>query len=143
MGSMVEKITANEEIIAIIVRNEFKPNGVNFITPEYFPLQMGVSSYNKGSLLRPHIHLQRERIILDTQEMVHVQHGKLELSLFDTKGTLIKTLILETGDSVFFSAGGHGWKTLEDSTIIEVKQGPYIGVEQDKTHIDNSMSYEG
>ena len=140
MKSMIETITANDEIIAIIVRNGFKPNGVNFITPENFPLQLGVSSYKKGAILKAHTHLQNKRIILDTQEMVYVRYGKLELSLYNTEGALIKTLILETGDSVFFSTGGHGWKTLEDSTIIEVKQGPYLGVEQDKKHLDDSLT---
>jgi hypothetical protein len=32
-------------------------------------------------------------------------------------------------------SGGHGFNVLEDSKIIEVKQGPYRGVEEDKERI--------
>ncbi|MFX0195867.1 MAG: hypothetical protein ACFFCW_07080 [Candidatus Hodarchaeota archaeon] len=135
MQSMIEKITANEEIIAIVTRAGFNPKGVNFLTPENFPLQMAVSSYKKGGILKAHSHPQKNRIIIDAQEMVHIQTGKVELYLFDANGKLIRTLVLEKGDTVFFAAGGHGWKTLEDTKIIEVKQGPYFGLKQDKTYI--------
>jgi hypothetical protein len=33
--------------------------------------------------------------------------------------------ILTTGDVVLLSRGGHGFEMLEESEIIEVKQGPY------------------
>jgi hypothetical protein len=36
------------------------------------------------------------------------------------------------GDTIFFVAGGHGFTMLEDSKIIEVKQGPYFGKDKDK-----------
>lgn len=135
MEPLIEKITANEEIIAIVVRGGFKPEGVNFLTPENFPLQMGVSSYKKGDILKTHTHLQRKRIIKNTQEMVYVQNGKIEIYFYNSNGKLIRTRILEGGDTVFFAAGGHGWKTLEDSKIIEVKQGPYLGLKQDKIYL--------
>jgi len=137
---MIEKITENGKIIAIVVRDGFKPDGVNFITPEDFPLQMGFSSYEEGAILKAHTHLQRRRIIHDTHEMVHIQTGKVELDLFDSNGKKIRTLVLEEGDTVFFSAGGHGWKTLVDSKIIEIKQGPYFGLKQDKIYLDDPSS---
>lgn len=140
---MIEKITANEEIIAIIVRGGFKPKGVNFLTPENFSLQMAVSSYKKGNILKAHTHPQRKLIINDSQEMVHIQTGKVELYLFDSTGKKIRTLVLEKGDTVFFAAGGHGWKTLEDTKIIEAKQGPYFGLEQDKTYLSDPPSNQG
>lgn len=140
---LIEKITENEKIIAIVVRSNFKPEGVNFLTSESSPLQLGVSSYKKGDVLKAHTHIPRERMIKNTQEMVYVRNGKMELYLFNSKGKLIRTLILEGGDAVFFSAGGHGWKTIEDSEIIEVKQGPYLGVDQDKTFLDDITLNKG
>lgn len=137
---MIEKIIANEEIIALVVRGGFKPKGVNFLTPENFSLQMAVSLYNRGDNLKAHTHTQRKRIINDAQEMVHIQTGKVELYLFDSNGKKIRTLVLEKGDTVFFAAGGHGWKTLEDTKIIEVKQGPYFGLKQDKTYLGDLPS---
>jgi hypothetical protein len=38
---------------------------------------------------------------------------------------------LYTGDVILLAAGGHGFEMLEDSQIIEIKQGPYVG-EEDK-----------
>lgn len=137
---MIEKITENGKIIAIVVRDGFNPDGVNFITPEDFPLQMGISSYKKGAILKAHTHLQRRRLITETHEMVHIQAGKVELYLFDSNGKKLRTLLLAEGDTIYFSAGGHGWKTLEDSKIIEIKQGPYLGLEKDKTYLGDLPS---
>jgi hypothetical protein len=39
---------------------------------------------------------------------------------------------LQTGDVILLIQGGHGFEMLEETEIIEVKQGPYAG-EQDKT----------
>ncbi|MCZ2140280.1 MAG: hypothetical protein LC096_02690, partial [Bacteroidia bacterium] len=56
----------------------------------------------------------------------------------------IKSTILHTGDVILLSDGGHGFKMLEESEIIEVKQGPYCG-EQDKVRfeplVDESVKY--
>jgi len=37
------------------------------------------------------------------------------------------TRILEEGDILFLINGGHGFKMLEDSVLLEIKQGPYLG----------------
>jgi hypothetical protein len=42
---------------------------------------------------------------------------------------------LEAGDVILLASGGHGFEMIEDSEIIEVKQGPYAG-EMDKTRFD-------
>jgi hypothetical protein len=39
---------------------------------------------------------------------------------------------LNRGDVILLAFGGHGFEMLEESEIIEVKQGPYAG-EADKT----------
>ena len=38
---------------------------------------------------------------------------------------------MKTGDVILLVSGGHGFEMLEESEIIEVKQGPYAG-EEDK-----------
>jgi hypothetical protein len=42
---------------------------------------------------------------------------------------------MNMGDTILLIAGGHGFDILEDSKIIEVKQGPYEGAEQDKKRL--------
>ena len=47
----------------------------------------------------------------------------------------MESRILNAGDVILLAAGGHGFEMLEDSEIIEVKQGPYAG-DQDKTVLE-------
>ena len=42
--------------------------------------------------------------------------------------TLIATRELATGDVMLMVGGGHGFRMLEDTVLLEVKQGPYTGV---------------
>ncbi|GAB6265210.1 MAG: hypothetical protein STSR0001_06550 [Methanothrix sp.] len=34
---------------------------------------------------------------------------------------------LKTGDILILAGGGHGFRMLEDTVFIEIKQGPYAG----------------
>ena len=43
----------------------------------------------------------------------------------------VESRILSEGDVILLAAGGHGFKMIESSEMIEVKQGPYCG-ERDK-----------
>lgn len=43
--------------------------------------------------------------------------------------------VLGPGDVILLCGGGHSFKMLEDSSMIEVKQGPYAG-ENDKTRFE-------
>ena len=121
--------------IAIIVRNDFKKNGVNFVSEPHFPLQLGINNYGKGDKIKPHIHLDRETTIKALQEIVYIKSGSAIVNLYDSD-KLFKSLKLSTGDLIFFVSGGHGLEMLEDTTIIEVKQGPYFGKNKDKVLIE-------
>ena len=41
------------------------------------------------------------------------------------KKKYLQSNILEKGDIILLSKGGHGFEIIEESEIIEVKQGPY------------------
>ena len=47
----------------------------------------------------------------------------------------LESRILYQGDVVLLAYGGHGLEMLEDSEMIEVKQGPYAG-EMDKIRFE-------
>ena len=49
--------------------------------------------------------------------------------------------MLFKGDVILLAYGGHGFEMMEQSEIIEVKQGPYAG-ENDKTRFDPVKSDE-
>jgi hypothetical protein len=133
----LEEITsACGQIIAIVIKKDFKKSGINFISKNDFPLQLGINSYAKGSKIKPHVHLDREVRIRSLQEVVYIKNGTILVNLYDSNRLLFKSFKLSTGDLIFFVSGGHGFEILKDSTIIEVKQGPYFGKDQDKTMIE-------
>ena len=131
----VEVIEYNGMKIALIVRGEVKREGVHFFTPSESPLQLGVISHKGGTKIKPHIHREIERTINRTQEVLHVEDGCIAVDLYTPEGKKIRTEILRRGDTILLMGGGHGITVLEDSKIIEVKQGPYKGVENDKVII--------
>ena len=54
---------------------------------------------------------------------------------YDEDKNYIESTILEAGDVILLAYGGHGFEMLEESEMIEVKQGPYVG-EMDKTRFE-------
>ena len=59
-----------------------------------------------------------------TQEVLFIKSGKLRIDLYSSK-KYYRSFILNKGDIIFLSSGGHGFKMLKPTEIIEVKQGPY------------------
>ena len=66
---------------------------------------------------------------LDVSVVVYV------FDYYDDERSYLESRVLHGGDVVLLAAGGHGFEMLEDSEIIEVKQGPYAG-EMDKVRFD-------
>ena len=126
-------IKKNEKIIAIIYRDNDWVDGLNFFTSDDMFMQVSSWQYNSGQRLADHIHKDYERIISRTQEMTYVKNGKMKVFLYDEEKKPIEEFILNKGDLAVFGYGGHGYEILEDNTqIIETKNGPFIGVENDK-----------
>jgi hypothetical protein len=128
--------SADGKTIAIIVRAGFEKDGANFLSQEEYPLQLGISRYKKGSEIRPHRHLHKKMVVDKIQEVVHFESGKAIVHLYDLNGTKLKSIELLMGDTIFFVDGGHGFTMLEDTKLIEVKQGPYLGKDKDKVMIE-------
>ena len=50
--------------------------------------------------------------------------------------TKIETLIVKQGELLILLESGHGYSILEeDTTVLEVKNGPYLGAEIDRRRI--------
>ncbi len=130
----VEKIESNGGVIAIIVRDAAEIDGINFFSPPEFSQQLGLISRKKDYVIKPHIHKHIPREVSVTQEVLHVLSGKLEITLYDKNKEKIKSVELGAGDTILLASGGHGIKFIEDAKILEVKQGPYSGVDGDKEH---------
>lgn len=132
---MIEKVEHGGKLFAIILRSGFEMEGVNFFTPKDNPLQLGMLKYGKGTEIRPHIHKTSIREISKIQEVLHIMYGKIEASFYETTGGKVGSSILNAGDTVLLLEGGHGFKVLENSKILEIKQGPYLGPDEDKERL--------
>lgn len=134
---IMEEIKSDDgRIIAIVVKRDSKKEGVNFISKEDFPLQLGISNYKRRDKIKAHFHIQKERRINKIQEVVYVESGRMIANLYDINSKKIRAVELLTGDTIFLIDGGHGFEMLEDTKIIEVKQGPYLGKDKDKRMIE-------
>ncbi len=136
---MIEKIEYEGKILALILRSSYERNGVDFITSEDNPLQLGVLKHKRGAKIKPHTHRNRTRAISEVQEVLHIQYGEIEAELYDAQGRKVRSAILNPGDTILLLSGGHGFNILKDSKIIEIKQGPYYGVGEDKEQLDVTM----
>jgi len=125
----VERIEGGGKPIAIIVRNDFSQPGVNFFSPYDFSQQLGILVHPPGHEVKAHVHNLIARDVRVTQEVLHLIEGKIEISLFTENKDWIATRVLTRGDTILLAYGGHGIKILEPSKILEVKQGPYAGME--------------
>ena len=132
---MVEEIRINDELWAIIVRDDFKKEGITFFTDNDSSQQLAFMNHPKGKLIQAHIHNPVPRAVDYTQEVLFIKSGKLSVDFFDVDCRKIDSKILTKGDVILLCKGGHGFEVIEDLTMIEVKQGPYIG-ELDKTKLD-------
>ena len=129
---MIEKVEWQGKTLALILRAGFDNEGVNFVTDDNSPLQVGVLKHPHGSKIKPHIHRASNKIIDSIQEVLHVEYGRVGVNFYNDRGGQIGSAVINMGDTILLISGGHGFDILEDSKIIEVKQGPYEGVERDK-----------
>jgi hypothetical protein len=53
--------------------------------------------------------------------------GRVEVSLFAKNLIQVHKELLLPGDVICLFDGGHGFEALEESTFIEVKNGPFSG----------------
>lgn len=132
----VEIIKNRENIIAIIIYNNYQKEGVEFFTPADFSQQIAFMSHKKGKIIGAHSHNISKRDIHFTQETLVIKKGKLKVNLYDLENNYFLSKILGAGDVIFLASGGHGFEVLEDLEMIEVKQGPYLG-DNDKAIFKN------
>lgn len=132
---MYEEIKKGNTIIAIIIRSGYHGDETEFFTPPEFSQQLGYLRYARGHRVPAHVHNKIERSVHHTLEVLFIRKGKLRLDLYDELREYIGSRVLEKGDVVLLSAGGHGSTMLEETEIIEVKQGPHAG-EADKTRFE-------
>jgi hypothetical protein len=128
-GDGLEYLYYNKELYSIILREKFSSSTIMFFTEDDTPQQLGYLPHKKGDIIKPHIHNPLKREIYNTNELLLVKRGKVKVKFYNQKKEYVGSDIIESGDMIHLSRGGHGFEILEDTVMIEIKQGPYLGVD--------------
>ena len=126
----VEHIVWNGKPLAYIIRAEIDPQKTTFLTPLEFKQQVGFVVYPAGGEIQRHVHCPLERHLIGTSEVIIVRSGRCEIDIYNDERLLVASRELRPGDIMLMVAGGHGFRMLEDTVLLEVKQGPYTGLEE-------------
>lgn len=124
---MIERIVFDDTLYAIIVRSDYRADGIEFFTPDEFSQQLALMSRPKGHVIQPHFHRKIERQVFLTQEVLFIKRGTVRVDFYDRSQNPVGSSTLRQGDVILLSDGGHGFEMLDDCEMVEVKQGPYLG----------------
>ncbi len=102
---LVEQINCNNKPLAYIIRAELDPS-------------------------HRHVHRNLERHLVGTSEVLIVRRGRCEMDVYNDQRELVATRELREGDLMLMVGGGHGFRMEEDTVFLEVKQGPYTGLDE-------------
>ena len=126
----VEKIVSNGKPLAYIIRGELEPTQTTFLTPPEFKQQVGYIVYPAGGEIQRHLHRPLERNLVGTSEVLIVRRGRCQIDIYDDCRELVASRELRSGDITLMVGGGHGFRMQEDTVFLEVKQGPYTGIDE-------------
>jgi len=127
---LIEKIIWQDIPLAYIIRGELMPTATTFLTPPEFKQQVGFVVYPAGGQIQRHVRRPIERHLIGTSEVLVVHKGRCEMDIYTDDRKLVATRELRTGDIMLMVGGGHGFRMLEDTVFLEVKQGPYTGIDE-------------
>lgn len=136
---MIERITAGDLELAVILRATPAEFGINFFTSPEATLQLGSMLRPAGYKIAPHIHIAVTREITYTQEVLFIRSGRVQVDFYDEQRRFLESRELVAGDVILLVRGGHGFRMLEASEIVEVKQGPYVG-DHDKHRFEHESA---
>ena len=132
---MVETIEHAGTILAIVVRANFRREGIEFFTPAEYSQQLAYMKRPGGYVIAPHVHNPVTREVKVTREVLFIRSGRVRVDLYGDDNRCVRSAVLGAGDVILLASGGHGFEMLEECEMIEVKQGPHVG-EADKTRIE-------
>ncbi len=132
----VEVVKYNGVKYAEIIWADARVDKTTFYSPAESSFQFGLLAHEAGFVEPPHYHKAVSRTIDDLQQMFVVQRGVVVVDLFSDDGEKLREIEMGAGDAIVLIHGVHAIRVLEDMQCISVKQGPYLGEENDKVFVD-------
>lgn len=127
----MEKIIYKNTLLAIRFK-KFRQGAIPLTEPSE-PLQLLVHKRPAGKYTPAHLHIPKKRVTEKLQECLIVMKGKIKIDLYTPDKKICKRLYLSVGEVIILINGGHSVRLLQDSEIIEVKNGPFV---EDKVLIE-------
>ncbi len=122
----VENIMSGDIICAKIFYSQPIAPGVHFYVKNENSLQVGKQRRPKGERITPHRHLAVKVERTQTlKEVLYIEKGKVKITFYTEQWDEIGSRILNGGDMILLIKGGHGFEMIEETEMIEVKEGPY------------------
>ena len=112
---MIETVKYGDALWAIIIRSDFKADGIQFFTKDSDTLQLGYMNRARRYLISPHIHRPVPRSVEYTHEVLFIRAGKVKVNFYDDDCVYRQSIILNQSDVILLMTGGHGFEMLEDS----------------------------
>lgn len=141
----VEEVKKKNRLLAMIIRNDYQCEGVDFITPSEYSQQVAYMHHPTGKIIDAHVHNLVHRNVVLTQEVLIIKKGILRVDFYDEYEDYLESRNLYAGDIILLVSGGHGFKVIDEVEMVEVKQGPYSG-DQDKKRFlgvdENQIMYK-
>lgn len=132
----IEIIKFNSVLYAEIIWANITVSQTTFFSDPESSFQFGLLAHEAGFVEAPHYHKPVSRTISDLQQMFVVQKGIVAVELYSDDMELIREIILKQGDAIVLVHGTHAIRVLEDMQCLSVKQGPFLGVENDKIIVE-------
>lgn len=125
-----EIINWNGQPLVYLIRPDPLPEQTTFVTPPEFKQQVGFVVYPAGGEIAKHIHLALERHLVGTSEVLVLLKGRCLIDIYNAEKELVATRELIAGDVMLMVGGGHGFRVQEDTVFLEIKQGPYLDIDE-------------
>ena len=138
----VETVELNGTKYAEIIWAGTQVEETRFFSPAGSSFQFGLLAHEAGFIEPPHYHKPVNRVINDLQQMFVVQRGVVAVDFFDENGSRFREVVLRAGDGIVLVDGTHAVRVLEDMQCISVKQGPFLGAENDKIDVEVAKNHD-
>ena len=125
----IDWIKDGDRVFAVHVSGDHLPARKEFVTPDDYKQQLGYIVYPAGGRVIPHRHQPSQRTIVGTSEVLVVKQGRCWADFYRDDDTLLCSREMRVGDVLVLVGGGHGFRMEEDTVLVEIKQGPYLGLD--------------
>lgn len=132
----IETVEYNGTKYAEIIWADTRVEKTTFFSPSESSFQFGLLAHEAGFTEAPHYHKAVPRTINDLQQMFVVQRGIVAVELYGDDGERLREIVMNPGDAIVLIHGVHAIRVIEDMQCISVKQGPFLGTENDKINVE-------